>query len=123
MRTPWRLALVIGLTLWPLAVAHGQSGRAALERFRVEWERRTETWRRPGVDGYVYNDSTSRIGNVLLHVEVLDVAEAVVGERSTWVLGDVTPNGRAYFTLPSPPPDHTYRIRVKSFNVITHGGQ
>jgi hypothetical protein len=117
-----RPALALLVLLASAPSAHAQGPHPILESFRIEWERRTDNWRRPGVDGYVYNDSTYRIGNVRLRVEILDGSNAVVGERFAWVFGDVTPGGRAYFTLAPPPAGQNYRITMESYNVIAVGG-
>ena len=114
------LLLFVLLALAPSVYAQG--AHPILEGFRIEWDRRTDGWRRPGIDGYLYNDSTYRIGNVRLRVEILDGSKSVVGERFAWVLGDVTPGGRAYFTLPPPPAGQDYRITMESYNVIAPGG-
>ena len=99
------------------ATAHAQ-GLVSLELFRVEWTVRTDSWVKPGIDGYVYNSSGYRVSNVRLRVETLDGANQPIGERFTWVYGNIDHRGRAYFVLPPPPPGGTYRITVVSCDPV-----
>jgi hypothetical protein len=97
--------------------AHAQ-GLVSLELFRVEWTVRTESWVKPGIDGYVYNNSGYRVSNVRLRVETLDAANQPVNERFTWVYGNIDHRGRGYFVLPPPAPGSTYRITVVSCDPV-----
>ena len=116
MRT---MALAVGLGGWLLVsvLAHAQG--PAPQAFRVEWSRRTDPWLRPGVDGYVHNDSNYRVGNVLLRVQVVDGSERVLSERSAWVIGNIVARGRGHFSLPVLADGQTYRIAVKSWDLIS----
>jgi hypothetical protein len=85
---------------------------------RVEWEPLTQEWTRPRLAGYVYNDSTYRIGSVRLRVEVLDAAsQQVVREELAWIYVNVPARGRANFSVPRPKGD-AFRITVESFVLI-----
>jgi hypothetical protein len=107
---------VVLLGLWS-ATAHAQ-GLVPLESFRVEWTARTESWVKPGVDGYVYNNSVYRVSNVRLRVETLDAANQRISERFSWVYGNIDARGRGYFVLPPPAPGGTYRITVVSCDPV-----
>ena len=110
-------SIVAVLILLAGAVAHAQAPRP--QSFRVEWEPRTDPGSRPGVEGYVYNDSEYRVGSVRLRLEILEAAsQQVVGERFSWVYGHVPPRGRTFFVVPPPGPGQTYRITVESFDLI-----
>jgi hypothetical protein len=87
--------------------------------FRVEWARRTEPWLKPGVEGYVYNDSVYRVGNVRLRVEVLDGSQQFLAERFAWVYGNIDAGGRTHFILPPPEPGQSYRITIVSYDLIS----
>jgi hypothetical protein len=116
VRSTTLAAVLLGLVL--VTDARAQT-LVPLESFRVEWARRTEPWMKPGVEGYVYNDSVYRVSNVRLRIEVLDGANQRVGERFGWVYGSIDPGGRGYFVLPPPEAGHTYLITVVSFDPIS----
>jgi hypothetical protein len=91
------------------------------QSLRVEWQRTTESWRRPGVEGYVYNDSSYRIGGVRLRLQTLDASDQVVSETFGWVYGNIRASSRAYFLVPLPPGSDTvqrFRVTVESFHPI-----
>src|SRR6267378_2359334 len=96
-----RRSVVLAMTILLLCgTAHAQGpDHPQPDSFRIEWARR-QPWMRPGVDGYVYNDSVWRVSNVRLRVRVVDGSGGVVRESYTWVLGDVTSGGRSFFVLP-----------------------
>ena len=113
-------SVVVALSLvLSAAVSQAQtSAWPSASTFRVEWEPKPEHSGRPGVHGYVYNDSRYRVGNVRLRVEVLDGAKQVVRERLDWVYGDIAAGGRAYFSLRFADPTANYRMSVESFDLI-----
>jgi hypothetical protein len=114
-----RRVLIAGLTaLFVGGAAHAQSVRPQPASFRVEWERRTGMLR-PAIEGYVYNDSEYRIGNVLLRIEILDVSGRRVSGKTAWVYGVIDAYGRGYFLLPVPEAGQTYQIAVESFDVLS----
>jgi hypothetical protein len=104
------------------APAHAQEpGGPQPQSFRIEWARLPPTMR-PGVEGYVYNDSRWRVTNVRLRVQVLDGSGRVVRESVAAVWGNVVPHGRAFFKLP-PLADHeSYELAVTSFDLISQEG-
>lgn len=100
--------------------AWGQgTDRPQPQSFRVEWQPRAGLWARPGVEGYVYNESAYRVGNVRLRVQLLDASERVLEERFAWIYGDIGAGSRGYFVLPAPGAGRTYRIAVESFDLIS----
>jgi hypothetical protein len=114
---PTAIALAL-LSLLFLAEAQAQT-LVSPDSFRVEWVVRTDPWVKPGVEGYVYNNSIYRVGNVRLRVQTLDGANQQVSERFSWVYGNIDARGRAYFVLPLPSAGHTYRITVVSCDPIS----
>jgi hypothetical protein len=121
----WRTSLRMGLqllsglgVLMSCVVAGAQAPEAEVAKsLRVEWERSTAAWKRPSIEGYVYNDSSYRIGSVRLRVESLDGENRVVGERLAWVYGNINAGGRWYFSVPLPSGD-AFRVTVESFHLV-----
>jgi hypothetical protein len=54
-------------------------------------------------------------------LEGLDASGRVVGTTTTWVLGGVPPNNRAWFQTPVSPAA-TYRVEILSFDWVGRGG-
>ena len=79
--------------------------------FRLEW---SKTGRK--VNGYVYNSSNRRAGQMQLLVEGVDPAGAVVSRTSTSVR-DVPPNNRAFFETPVGEAP-SYRVSIISFDWV-----
>jgi len=123
----WRISLRMGLhllsglsVLMSCVVASAQAPAEAevAKSLRVEWERSTASWKRPSIEGYVYNDSSYRIGSVRLRVESLDGENHVVDERLAWVYGNINAGGRWYFSVPLPTSGNTFRVSVESFHLV-----
>jgi hypothetical protein len=117
------LALVLaagGLIVFAfLGAATAQTQAEVAQSLRVEWHRTTERWRRPSIEGYVYNDSPYRIGGLQLRLETLDGSDQVVSETFGWVYGNVRSSSRTYFLVPLPPGGgETIRVTVASFHLI-----
>src|ERR671911_140094 len=103
MREIW-IGRIMG-TLVALAcvgTAAAQPQAEVARQLRVEWEALDEAWSRPRLTGYVYNDSTYRIGSVRLRVEVLDAGGEFVREELAWIYVDVPAQSRARFSLRRP---------------------
>ena len=113
-----------------LAALLGSSASAAgapfaaqsLERFfRVEWQARPA----PSgavVDGYVYNKTDMRTGQMQINIEQLDAGGRVLGETHAWVLGELPPASRAFFEA-RVPVAASYRVTVLTFSWMNkHGG-
>jgi hypothetical protein len=116
------LALVLLLALWPgpgKVAAQSAVKEAVAGLLKVEWHRVTESWRRPAIDGHVYNASDYRVGGVRLRVEGLDTSDQVVGETLVWVYGNIPAGGGWPFTLPLPREGQTFRITVESFYLVS----
>jgi hypothetical protein len=113
------LGLVVGVMAL-LAVAGpaaAQSQEEVAKQLRVEWEPLEETWTRPRLGGYVYNDSTYRIGSVRLRIEVLDASQQVVRQELAWIYVHIPARDRASFAVRRPPGE-AFRITVESFVLI-----
>lgn len=116
-------ALLLGLlTLLVGEFADAQIVAPAPSSFRVEWARRTGFWR-PAVEGYVYNESEYRVGNVKLRITVLDDAGKPLGEKTGWVYGAIDARDRAHFVVPLPESGQTYKIAVDSFDLLARQPQ
>jgi hypothetical protein len=74
------------------------------------------------LSGYVYGQySGLSASHMQLAIERLDAAGQVIGTSTTWVLGDVPPNNRAYFTT-RVEPAASYRVRILSFDWVGRTG-
>ena len=75
----------------------------------------------PVVWGYVYNKTNIHVERMVIKVEALDAAGAVIGSRSEWVHGLVPANDRAYFEV-RVAEGAGYRVQVESFDWTGRGG-
>jgi hypothetical protein len=112
------LGAIMALAPLGVAPATAQTNAEVAELLRVEWQPTTETWRRPSLTGFLYNDSTYRIGSVRLRVEALDGANQVLSETLAWTYVNVSARSRGAFTVPRPKVGETFRITVESFVLI-----
>ena len=118
-----RNALLLGLLALLLGeVAAAQGPGPAPSSFRVEWARRTGFWR-PAIEGYVYNESDYRVGNVRLRITVTDAAGKRLTDKTGWVYGAIDAGGRGHFVLPLPESGQTYTIAVDSFDLLARQPQ
>jgi len=115
------LPLALALILFGAAVHAQEASRPQPESFRIEWSRLPPTMR-PGVEGYVYNDSRWRVTNVLLRVRVVDGSARVVREDVAPVWGNVVSHGRAFFRLSPLADGERYELAVVSFDLISQEG-
>ena len=119
-----RLAVLIAVVAWIGAgsAAAANYAQETLDRyFRFEYQV-TPSAARPVVSGYVYNmNPGTPAERMQLSVESLDASGNVIGKSSTWVLGNVPPGNRAYFSA-SAVPGASYRVQVLSFDWGNRGG-
>jgi hypothetical protein len=119
-----RLAVLIAVVAWIGAgsAAAANYAQETLDRyFRFEYQV-TPSAARPVVSGYVYNmNPGTPAERMQLSVESLDASGNVIGKSSTWVLGNVPPGNRAYFSA-SAVPGASYRVQVLSFDWGSRGG-
>lgn len=114
-----RALLFVVATLLVVADAHAQGpGRPSPESFRIEWTRRP-AWMRPGVDGYLYNDSRWRVTNVRVRAQVVDSSGQTVRETHVSVFGNAVPGARTFFSLPAIAEGESYQLRVVSFDLVS----
>jgi len=117
-----RRVLLLVMTMLVVTSAHAQGpGRPAPESFRIEWTRRP-AWMRPGVDGYLYNDSRWRVTNIRVRAQVVDAAGATVRESVVSVFGNSVPGARTFFVLPPIAEGHSYELTVVSFDLVSQEG-
>ena len=120
-----RLALLIAVAA-VLGAGHAAAlnyAQETLDRyFRIEFQVGS-SGARPVVSGYVYNlNAGVPAERMQLSIESLDASGNVVGKSSTWVLGNVPPGNRAYFTAAAAVPAASYRVQVLSFDWGSRGG-
>ena len=114
-----RKTLVVVL-LAPLLLATSLAARPlyapeSLERwFHLAWDVRPNT-SGPTLEGYVYNKTDVQAERMQLSIAQLDAAGTVVGETTTWVLGNLPPGDRAYFRT-GVPQAASYKVTVLTFN-------
>jgi hypothetical protein len=95
MRLVWT-AVLAPLLLTSIALAGSTYAPATLEYyFRLEWQV-TQSAKGPVLEGYVYK-SAMTADRMLLRIDELDAAGKVVASKTTWVLGGVPPNNRAWY--------------------------
>jgi len=120
-RTGVVLGLLAVLTMTSAGVAAVFSEQTLDQRFRIEYQV-TPDQSKPVLDGYIYNVySGLSAAHMQLAIERLDASGNVIGTTTTWVLGDVPPNNRAYFTT-RVEPAASYRVRILSFDWIGRTG-
>jgi hypothetical protein len=119
MKAVW-LRLIVGLlgVVGLVGGAAAQSPGDVAKLLRVEWEPSHESWGRPRLVGYVYNDSRYRIGSLRLRLESLDAGKRVARETLAWTYVDVPAGGRSYFSVPRPAGAEDFRVTVESFVLI-----
>jgi len=116
---PGALLIAVTALLAIAAVAGAQSsGRPTSESFRIEWVRRPPSMR-PGVDGYIYNDSRWRVTNLRVRAVVVDAAGSTVRETVVSVWGNAVPGTRTFFVLPAIGEGQVYQLTVISFDLIS----
>jgi hypothetical protein len=118
-----RSALLIAMTvLVVVATAQAQGiGRPTSESFRIEWVRRPPSMR-PGVDGYIYNESRWRVTNLRVRAVVVDAGGNKVRESIVSVWGNAVPGTRTFFVLPSIGEGEIYQLTVITFDLISEQG-
>jgi hypothetical protein len=121
MRRVW-IALLAPLLLASTALARSTYAPATLDYyFHIDWQP-SSTKRGPVVEGYVYNHSGMIADKMRLSIDELDAGGKVTGTTTTWVLGGVPANNRAWFQAPVPAAA-SYRIEILSFDWVARGGQ
>jgi hypothetical protein len=114
-----RAAAAAAAALAMLLVAGAASAQApdprVAEALRVEWSRVAD---RPGIEGYVYNDSAYRIGLVRLTILGRDDPTQSPTPTLAWVYGNVPARGRWYFRVRTPRSREIVSVSIESFSVI-----
>ena len=120
-RTGVVLGLLAVLTMASAGAAAVFSQQTLDERFRIEYQV-TPDQSKPLLDGYVYNVySGLSAAHMQLAIDRLDASGNIIGTSTTWVLGEVPPTNRAYFTT-RVEPAASYRVRILSFDWIGRTG-
>ena len=74
---------------------------------------------RPGVDGYIYNESRWRVTNVRVRAQVVDGSGSVLRETVVSVFGNAVPGTRTFFVLPPIKDAESYELKVMTFDLIS----
>ena len=120
-RTGVVLGLLAVLTITSAGAAAVFSEQTLDQRFRIEYQV-TPDQSKPVLDGYIYNVySGLSAAHMQLAIDRLDASGNVIGTSTTWVLGEVPPTNRAYFTT-RVEPAASYRVRILSFDWIGRTG-
>jgi hypothetical protein len=120
MRRMWT-AVLAPLLLTSTALAGPTYAPQTLEYyFRLEWQV-SPSARGPVLEGYVYNKSGMAADRMTLRIDELDAAGKVVASKTTWVLGTVPPNNRAWFETRVPQAAQ-YQVEIVGFDWIGRGG-
>ena len=115
MRKMWTVMLLAPLLVVSTVVAGPVYSPESLARyFRLDWAV-SPTPAGPSVEGYVYNQTDMRAINMRLNVEELDPSGNVVGQTTTWVLGELAENSRSFFST-RVHQAASYRVTVSSFS-------
>jgi hypothetical protein len=114
-----RLAAAAATVLSLLLIAAAASAQAVdprvAEALRVEWQKVDD---RPGIEGYVYNDSTYRIGLVRLSILSREAPAQTPTPTLAWVYGNVPARGRWYFRVRLPAAREVVSVSIESFTLI-----
>jgi hypothetical protein len=114
MRKRWTVVLLASLLVGSTVAAGPLYSPESLARyFRLDWGV-SPTPAGPRVEGYVYNQGELPAINMRLNIEQLDASGNVAGQTATWVLGEVPPNNRGFFSA-RVPQAASYRVTVASF--------
>jgi hypothetical protein len=120
MRRVW-IALLAPLLLASTGLAAPNYAPESLERyFRLDWQTAAGP-RGTVLSGYVYNKYSLFADRMQLRIDQLDAAGKVVGSTTTWVLGGVPAENRAWFET-RVPAAASYRVEVVSFDWLGRGG-
>jgi hypothetical protein len=91
-----------------------QAGGLTTETSDFTVQARPGTWRsRPVVEGYVYNKRAMRATRVLLRVDALDAAGAVVASEIRHLDREIGVSDRVYFDVTPPAAAPAYRVSVE----------
>lgn len=107
-------AAVLALLLVAGAASAQVADPAVAKQLRVEWEKLTD---RPGIEGYVYNDSPYRIGLVRLNVVSREAPSQAPTSSLAWVYGNVPARGRWPFRVRMPASREVLEVSIESFAV------
>ncbi len=120
MRRTWT-ALLAPLLLASTALAGPTYAPGSLDHyFSLEWKPAT-TAQGSVVEGFIYNRSGLIADRMRLSIDQLDASGKVVGTTTTWVMGTVPANNRAWFQAPVPAAA-SYRVEIVSFDWLGRGG-
>ena len=114
-----RAAAAVAAVLAMLIVVGAASAQAldprVVDSLRVEWQKVPD---RPGIEGYVYNDSAYRIGLVRLSVLGRDEPSQTPTATLAWVYGNVPARGRWPFRVRLPASREILNVSIESFTLI-----
>ena len=115
MRKNWVVLLLAPLLLVSTVAASPLYSPESLARyFRLDWQV-VPGQSGPTLEGYVYNQTDLLAVRMQINIDELDAGGNVVRQVGAWVLGEVPPGNRSFFSA------HvhqaaSYRVAVLSFN-------
>ena len=115
MRKMWTVLLLAPLLLVSTVAALPIYSPESLARyFRLDWQVVPSSGG-PTLEGYVYNQTDMLATQMQLNIEELDSAGNVTGKTGTWVIGEVPPGNRSFFSA-RVHQAASYRVAVQSFS-------
>ena len=115
MRKIWEVLLLAPLLLVATVAASPIYSPESLARyFRLDWEV-VPGQSGPTLEGYVYNQTDMLAVRMQVNIEEMDAAGKVVGQVGAWVLGEVPPGNRSFFSA-RVHQAASYRVSVLSFS-------
>ena len=115
MRKMWTVILLAPLLLVSTVAARPVYAPESLARyFRLDWQVVPSSGG-PTLEGYVYNQTDMLATQMQLNIEELDSAGNVTGKTGTWVIGEVPPGSRSFFST-RVHQAASYRVAVLTFN-------
>jgi hypothetical protein len=120
MRRIWT-AMLAPLLVVSTALAGPNYAPGSLDpHFRLDW-RVARVAGGTRIEGYVYNRSGLIADRMRLSIQQLDAAGTVIGTTTTWVMGTVPADNRAWFEA-TVPAAASYRVEILSFDWLGRGG-
>ena len=115
MRKMWTVILLAPLLLVSTVAARPIYSPESLARyFRLDWQVVPSSGG-PTLEGYVYNQTDMLAIQMQINIEELDAAGNVTGKTKTWVIGEVPPGNRSFFSA-RVHQAASYRVAVLSFS-------
>lgn len=87
-------------------------------QFTLEWSPEPAPHQTNRIAGYVINHSGHGVDHMRVLAQAFDTSGALIGKRMAWVVGGVSPFGRASFEIGDVPAASRYRVTVWDHDTI-----